>query len=406
MSAHSVHSREVDEPFDLLGTVPDGSGPMWLHQGGGLVGMGEVARFDIPPGPGRFERAQAELANFFSSCEVHDEVEELGSGPVAFGALTFDRDAAGSALVVPQVVLGSRRGRRWVTTMDGATAPPLRPAPPAEASTERIRYAGSTMSELRWLEIVAEAIDAIEEGKLDKVVLARDLLVWSKAGFDVRVLAARLAARYPQCFTFAFDVLVGATPELLVRRCGSDVESLVLAGSAARGRDEGADEALGGALLHSAKDLHEHRPAVESVRSVLSEVCSELESDVEPFLLKLANVQHLATKLQGRLSSPVSALELAGRLHPTAAICGSPTPVALELIHSLEGMERSRYSGPVGWVSASGDGEWGIALRCAELNGGRGRLFAGSGIVMGSLPEAELEETRLKLRAMQAALEG
>ena len=406
MSAHSVRSTAVEEHFDLLGSVPDDSGPVWLHEGGGLVGMGEAARFEIAPGPGRFERAQAAVASFFSSCEVQDEVEELGSGPVAFGAFSFDRNAPGSALVVPQVVLGSRRGRRWVTAVDGAAAPTLHPSSPAATPAERIRYAGSTMSELRWLEIVAEAVAAIEDGELDKVVLARDLLVWSKAGFDLRVLAGRLATLYPQCFTFVFDGLIGATPELLVRRRGQEVESLVLAGSAARGRDEAADERLGLDLLHSAKDLDEHRPAVESVRSVLAEVCSELESDVEPFLLKLANLQHLATNLRGRLASAVSALELAGRLHPTAAICGTPTPAALELIHSLEGMERARYSGPVGWVSASGDGEWGIALRCAEMNGGRGRLFAGSGIVKGSLPEAELEETRLKLRAMQAALEG
>jgi menaquinone-specific isochorismate synthase len=406
MSAHSVRSTVVEEPFDLLANLPDGSGPVWLHEGGGLVGLGEAARFEIAPGAGRFERSQAAIASFFSSCAVHDEVEELGSGPVAFGAFTFDRDAAGSALVVPQVVLGSRGGRRWVTAVDGAEPPPLRASPPTPAPTERIRYAGSTMSELRWLEIVARVIGAIEEGKLDKVVLARDLLVWSKTGFDVRVLAGRLATLYPQCFTFVFDELIGATPELLVRRRGLDVESLVLAGSAARGRDEAADETLGFDLLNSVKDLDEHRPALESVRSVLSGVCSELGSDAEPFLLKLANVQHLATKLRGRLASPLSALELAGSLHPTAAICGTPTTIALELIHSLEGMERARYSGPVGWISASGDGEWGIALRCAELNGGRGRLFAGSGIVKGSLPEAELEETRLKLRAMQAALEG
>ncbi|MDQ3662914.1 MAG: isochorismate synthase [Actinomycetota bacterium] len=406
MTAHLVRSTAAEEPFDLLGSVPGGSGPVWLHQGGGLVGIGEAARFEIAPGPGRFERAQAVLASFFSSCKVHDEVRRLGSGPVAFGAFTFDRDAPGSALVVPQVVLGLREGRAWVTRIDGAAAARVKvPAPPA-AAAERIRYAGSTMSELRWLEIVDEAVSAIAAGRLDKVVLARDLLVWSKSDFDLRLLAGRLAARYPQCFTFAFDGLIGATPELLVRRWGTDIESLVLAGSAARGHDEEADRALGGDLLHSLKDLDEHRPAVESVRSILNEVCTDLRSDPEPHLLKLANVQHLATRLQGRLASPASALELAGRLHPTAAICGTPTSAALELIHSLEGMERARYSGPVGWVSASGDGEWGIALRCAELNGGRGRLFAGSGIVRESLPEAELEETRLKLRAMQAALEG
>ena len=238
---------------------------------------------------------------------------------------------------MPQVVLGSRGGRHWVTAVDGAEPPPLRSSPPTPAPTERIRYAGSTMSELRWLEIVAQVIDAIEKGKLDKVVLARDLLVWSKTGFDMRLLAGRLATLYPQCFTFVFDGLIGATPELLVRRRGLDVESLVLAGSAARGRDEAADETLGFDLLHSVKDLDEHRPALESVRSVLSEVCSELRSDAEPFLLKLPNVQHLATKLRGRLASPLSALELAGSLHPTAAICGTPTSIALDLIQVARG---------------------------------------------------------------------
>jgi menaquinone-specific isochorismate synthase len=369
------------------------------------VGLGEAGRIEIAPGAGRFERAHAALTSWFSSCEVHDEVSEPGSGPVAFGAFTFDAEASGSVLVIPRVVLGARSGRYWITSVDGAEPPAAPPAVP-HPSDERIRYAGSTVSELTWLEVVAEAVSRIKRGELDKVVLARDLLVWSKTDFDLLVLARRLAARYPQCFTFALEGLIGATPDLLVRRRGAALESLVLAGSAARGKDEAEDEKRGRGLLSSDKDLDEHRPAVESVRLVLSELCSDLEIDDKPHLLKLANVQHIATWVRGRLDADLSALQIAGRLHPTAAICGTPTDGAQKLIHSLEGMERARYSGPVGWVSASGDGEWGIALRCAEFKGGRGRLFAGSGIVRGSLPEEELEETRLKLRAMQAALEG
>ena len=405
MSTHSVRTVLSKSPLDLLAAASAGTGPLWLHQGGGLVGLGEAQRFEIAPGPGRFERAHAALAGWFSSCQVHDEVFEPGSGPVAFGAFTFDVEAPGSVLVIPRVVLGARGGRHWITSVDEAE-PPAAPLPAPHASDERIRYAGSSVSELTWLEVVAEAIACIKRGELDKVVLARDLLVWSKTDFDLLVLARRLAARFPQCFTFALEGLIGATPELLARRRGAAVESLVLAGSAARGKDGAEDDDLGRSLLASAKDLDEHRPAVESVRVVLRGLCSTLEIDDSPHLLKLANVQHIATWARGKLSADLSALQIAGGLHPTAAICGTPTDRAQKLIRSLEGMERARYSGPVGWVSATGDGEWGIALRCAEFKCGRGRLFAGSGIVRDSLPEEELEETRLKLRAMQAALEG
>jgi menaquinone-specific isochorismate synthase len=197
---------------------------------------------------------------------------------------------------------------------------------------------------------------------------------------------------------------VGATPELLIRRRGASVESLVLAGTARRAAVEADDAAVGAELLSSAKDNREHEFAVDSVALVLAGVCDDLTVDDGPFLLKLANVQHLATRVRGRLAEPLSALELAGRLHPTAAVCGTPRAEAEGLIRRLEGMERGRYAGPVGWVDAAGDGEFGIALRCAEVNGARARLFAGNGIVADSRPEAELEETRLKLRAMQSAL--
>jgi len=229
--------------------------------------------------------------------------------------------------------------------------------------------------------------------------------VWSKTPFDGRLLARRLNRRFPGCLTFLVDGLVGATPELLVRRRGRELDSLALAGTAARGGDAGEDERLGAALLASDKDRREHRLLAEPLARRLDGLCDSLEHEDEPHLLRLDNVMHLATRFRGTLAEPApSALEIAGHLHPTPAVGGVPTPAAVDLIRELEGMDRARYAAPVGWVDAEGDGEWGIALRCAQLSGARARLFAGAGIVAGSLPEDELEETRVKLLAMRSAL--
>jgi menaquinone-specific isochorismate synthase len=394
----------LDGPLDLLWTLPDPRGYVWVHHGAGLVGWGEHLRIEIGAGGERFDEAEDRLRRVFDQARVEDEVGDFGTGPVAFGAFTFDDARRGSALVIPKVVVGQAEGRSWLTTVGGHDPPPLR-AQPSPSAPARIRYAGSSVSEVNWLEAVSDAVAAIKGGGLRKVVLARDLLVWSKSELEPRALAQRLAQRYPECFTFFCDGLIGATPELLVRRRGSRVESTVLAGSAPRGATSQDDDRLGHSLLASVKDLDEHTPAREAVEGVLASLCSSLEVDPEPWLLRLANVQHLATRLRGTLTERLSALEIAGRLHPTPAICGTPTPDALGIIAALEGLDRARYSGPVGWVSAKGDGEWGIALRCAELSGNRARLFAGAGIVADSLPEDELEETRIKLRAMQSALE-
>jgi menaquinone-specific isochorismate synthase len=323
-----------------------------------------------------------------------------GSLPIAFGSFAFDPNGV-SDLVIPTAVLRSDGERTRIDySGDDPPAPEGRPLP---ADVPRIRYAGSTISEVAWIEAVDAAVAEIGGSDLDKVVLARDLLVWAKAPLDRRLLAARLSLRFPECYTFIFGTLVGATPELLVRRAGQSVESLVLAGSARRGIDEAEDAEIGAALLSSEKDVGEHRFSVESVTDVLDEVCSDVSAD-GPFLMPLANVQHIATRVTGTAGGDQSALEIAGLLHPTAAVCGAPRAAAMDAIRRLEGMDRGRYSGPVGWVDADGDGEFGIALRCAEVDGTRARLFAGNGIVADSRPEAELEETRLKLRAMQDAL--
>jgi menaquinone-specific isochorismate synthase len=399
----SEHLQVVTVEFqsaNLLEELEDPRGLAWVQHGEGLVAWGQAARITVDPGTDRFDRATAALNKLFSTLDVTDEVGEPGTGPVAFGTFTFDPLEAGSVLIVPSIVVGRREGRSWITRIgrepkfDRAEAP----------EDDRIRYWGPSAPEVGWLDAVATAEKAVRNGELEKVVLARDMRVWSKTELSPRRLVKRLAERFPECYSFSVDGLIGATPELLVRTKGAHVTSVILAGSIRRGADEAEDEVLGRQLLDSAKDAVEHDIAVRSVSELLPEFCESLSIAESPRLLKLANVQHLATEIQGEMRSTYSALEVAGTLHPTAAVCGLPRAGAMDMIRRLEGMSRARYAGPVGWVDAQGNGEWGIALRCAELDGGNARLFAGGGIVAGSTPEGELDETRIKLLAMQSAL--
>jgi menaquinone-specific isochorismate synthase len=402
----TVTTVSVAEPGDLLARLPSPAVSAWIHHGDGLVGWGEAARLTIPAGEDRFATGEKWLAELFDAAQVRDEVDVPGSGPVAFGSFTFDPASDGSVLIVPAVVTGRRSGVAWQTTItaDGEVPPSLARSIPA--STGELRWSDGSLTAPQWEQVVAAAVARIRAGELRKVVLARDLQACASADIDVRVLLARLAARSPGCYTFACAGLVGATPELLIRREGPEVRSLVLAGTMARGGSKADDEALSKALLGSAKNAEEHRYSVESVRDLLTPLCAELEVDPEPYLLQMADYQHLATSVSGVLARDTSALALAASLHPTAAICGTPTDAALELIRELERMDRGRYSGPVGWVDARGNGEWGIALRCGEIDGSRARLFAGCGIVAGSQPDAELAETETKFRPMRRALEG
>ena len=349
-----------------------------------LAGFGAIELIDPGPVPDRYARIK--------SLPV----------PLAFVSLTFDDNSSGSVVAVPELVVEIREGR---TQHFGDSARlPTQPAP-IRPQLDRPRFAGSSLPDHLWLEAVGSILDSIAEGLVEKVVLARDHALWSKDRFDPYRILASLIHRFPDCFLFLIEGLVGASPELLIRKSGDRIESVTLAGTAARGRTEREDEALGQELLTDPKTETEHRLAATAVGDVLRSLASDLAHPRSPELLRLANVQHLATPFSGHLDSDLHILDLVARLHPTPAVGGVPTKPALDAIHRLEAMDRNRYAGPVGFVRENGDGEIAIALRCAELSGARARLFAGNGIVKGSIPEDELEETRLKLMAMLSALE-
>jgi menaquinone-specific isochorismate synthase len=411
-----VRTVAVPDPGDLLERIPQPDVVAWVHHGAGLAGWGEAARVTLPAGEDRFTAGEKWLRSVFDAAEVDDQVRVRGSGPVAFGTFTFDASSDGSVLVVPRVLLGrDGRGQAWLTSVteqgQAARAVPRWPLPVTSglAAPTGLSWQEGSLPGPRWEQAVAEAVAAIKAGSLRKVVLARDVFGTAAQPIDTRILLQRLAVRYPGCYTFACDGMIGATPELLVSRAGREVSALVLGGTLPRGADPAEDEALGQELLASAKNNEEHAYAVVSIREALAPLCEVLEVEARPALLKFPNLQHLGTRVRGTLAgggTPKSALALAAAVHPPAAVCGTPTGAALDLIRELEHMDRERYAGPVGWVDAEGNGEWGIAIRCAQLSGRTARLFAGCGIVAGSDPAAELAETLVKLQPMRGALEG
>jgi menaquinone-specific isochorismate synthase len=404
-----ARSRVVDTTTDLLELLPGPDDTLsWVRQGDGLVGWGEAARF-TPSGPDRFEQAAAWWREFAAEMDVYDEVGLPGSGLVAFVSMAFADDPGDSVLVVPEVVVGRRDGVTWVTEISGelprsAGVHPVRPV----RTPGSIRYATGQLSVTGYREAVRRAVARLRDGELGKVVLAHDLIASVAAEdspVDPRYLLHGLADRYPNCWTFAVDGLVGATPELLLRRTGETVSARVLAGTVWP-RDDLDTDQLAANLLASAKNQEEHRYAVESLAATLAPFCSALTVPADPEVLRLRNVLHLATDVHGTLADDVSLLTLTGAAHPTAAVGGTPREAAVALITELEGMDRGRYAGPVGWIDAAGDGEFGIALRCAQVAGATVRLFAGCGIVADSDPDSEVVEAAAKFVPMRDALES
>jgi menaquinone-specific isochorismate synthase len=391
---------EVGDPGDLLTWLPAGEAFAFLRGGDGIVGWGEAARLTDPT-PG-------EVDALLGAITARDDVGLPGCGAVAVASLGFDPPTDSSVVVVPKVVLGRRDGRSWLTLVNPPGAvevPALVRRPVAAASAPPAAVSATIPSESQWGAAVAQAVVALRAGDLDKVVLARAIEVTAETDLDARAVAARLATRFPACFTFLCDGLVGASPELLIRRIGRHAESLVLAGTVRRGASAEEDAELERELLASAKNAIEHRWAAESVRDVLASVAADLVSDPRPQLLRLANLSHLATHVEAWLPvSAPSALALALLLHPSAAVGGAPRADALAMIRQLEAAPRGRYAAPVGWVDANGDGEFAIALRCAQLSGNVARLWAGAGIVADSDPDSEIAETTVKFDAVLSAL--
>lgn len=423
-----VRTRAVQAGGSLADRVPGAGALAWIRRGEGIVGWGEALRITTG-GPDRFAHADAAWRRVTATAEVTDETHTRGSGLVAFGSFAFADDSpAGGSLVVPAVLLG-RRGDSWFLTTvervgeptDPTTAQAIAAArwpgqdageasalgPATRATTPDVAtVTGGALDAGRWSDAVAATVRRIDTGDVDKVVLARDLLVEAASPVDEGAVLRSLAAEYPTTWTFAVDGLLGATPEMLARTDTGLVASRVLAGTIRRSGDDTADLALAASLARSGKDLAEHRFAVRSVVDALRPLCAGMNVPDDPYVLHLSNVMHLATDVTGALAGSVSSLGIAAALHPSAAVCGTPTKDALTIIAETEGMDRGRYAGPVGWLDARGDGEWGIALRCGQLSTDRRhmRLFAGCGVVSGSDPAAELAEANAKFIPMAQAL--
>ncbi|RAX47208.1 isochorismate synthase [Arthrobacter sp. AQ5-06] len=415
----------------------------WTRREAGLVGFGEIARFTAT-GPERFLEADIWWRHLVLEADINGSVELPGTGPVAFGSFAFSKKSAHeSRLIVPEIVVGVRDGRYWLThlTLDGGelteagalaaldnwlsggsagdgtsgdlTAGPggavVRPLPTAEGAT---LHTGS-LSEEDWMAAVAAGVAEIRTGALEKLVLARDIVATVPSGVNAAQVLRELAVRYRECWTYGVDGLVGATPEMLIQVEGRTAQARVLAGTLDRRDAHGeagipmdyAERVLAG----SEKQRHEHEIAIQSLTSQLAPFSEAMNAHAEPFILELPNVWHLASDVKAELAEVEghvpTCLALINALHPTAAVCGTPTLVAGALIRKLEHLDRGPYAGPVGWLDAAGNGEWGIALRGAVIEDPHTvRLYAGCGIVDGSQPEAELAETWAKFRPMLESL--
>ncbi|MCE7482614.1 MULTISPECIES: isochorismate synthase [Microbacterium] len=421
-----VQTREIDPVEDLLAYAHPSAPLAWLRRGDGIVAAGDAMPtfIRIPAGTASMRSAMMADAwrDLAAAAEIDDPMSLPGTGLVGFGALTFDEDSASeSVLIVPSVILGKRKGRGWITRIApaGDDLPQDRPDATLERRPYGPHWAGTLgpgqQTPNGYQASIRAALGLIGAGEISKVVLARDLAGTVPGGSDLRRLVRELSAGYPDTWTFAVDGLIGASPETLVTVQGGTVTARVLAGTIGRGADADEDNAVSASLSSSVKDIDEHEYAVQSVLVSLRPHTRALASSEQPFLLKLPNLFHLATDVEGELSDGASALDLVGALHPTAAVAGTPTKAAIAAIRELEPFDRGRYAGPVGWVDGNGNGEWAIALRCAQFEVGSLRgtdegetlgvtAYAGAGIVAASDPETELLETRVKFRPLVDAL--
>jgi menaquinone-specific isochorismate synthase len=400
------------------------------RDGFALAALGSVHEV-ISRGPRRFGELFASCAELARG-RLSDEPDRLpaGAGPVWVGGFAFGPDGGRAAqwssfppalLVLPEVAL-HRSGRRTHLTLCALSGPGIDPGTASRRLGARLAALGESRLPLadphptaesgiasvlppeRFEESVAQAVGRIRAGELEKVVLAREVVVESPRAHEPAAVYGALRELFPSCFCFCCGspeaAFVGASPELLVRRSGSGAATVALAGSTRRSADPAVDGHLGEQLLRSVKDRREHEIVVRRIERALRSQAVWVETAPEPGLVKVANIQHLATPIHAQLSEPRSAVEVAGLLHPTPAVGGEPRDRALATIAELEGLDRGWYAGPVGWMDAAEDGEFCVAIRSALLRDRAAHLFAGNGIVADSDPEAELAETEIKLDAL------
>ncbi|WP_405667080.1 isochorismate synthase [Streptomyces sp. NBC_01166] len=332
--------------------------------------------------------------------ETLDSARRAGDpAPVVVGSVPFAPDGE-AALAVPETV-------RWATALREDPLIALHGSAAGQGDGWRIREVPAAEE---YSAAVAAVVERMRAGEFDKVVLARTLELTSARDLDLPAMLSRLARRDPDGYTFAVPsgpgrTLVGASPELLVSRRGNRLVANPLAGSAQRSGDLAEDVRRAAALLDSPKDLHEHAVVVDAIREALAPFCVSLDVPERPTLVRTAAMWHLSTTLTGELRDPSStALDLASALHPTPAVCGTPTDVARQVIAESEPFDRGAYTGMVGWQNADGDGDWVVTIRCAEAEGRTLRLFAGAGVVAESSPAAETAETAAKFRTFLSAV--
>lgn len=397
----SVETVAIGDPGPLLDLAEPRHPLAFVRRSEGLVARGEAVRLEFR-GAGRIADAASAWRALVADAVVTDPIGLPGTGLVALGSFAFaDDSAATSVLIVPSTIYGRRDGVTWRTTVTGP--PPARDTDDRPGEYRPIAFAPGALDPDAYRRAVATAIDRIESGSLHKAVLARDLVGRIDAAADLVKPLRVLADTYPDTFVFAIDQLLGASPETLVGTAGGIVTARVLAGTVGRGADGMSDTTAAATLAASRKDVAEHEFALASVLAALGPLTSRLRSSAHPFALKLPNLWHLASDVSGALESGSSALDLVAALHPTAAVAGDPCDQALAAIADLEPFDRGRYAGPVGWVDANGDGEWAVALRCAQVAGDTVTAYAGAGIVAGSHPDRELAETTLKFRPIVEA---
>ena len=399
-----VTTTHLGEHLPLLDLLPDANPVSWIRGGEGLVGWGCFATTTVR-GPHRFADARTWWSKQLEGFAITNSVHGNGTGPILFASFSFSSDDE-SVLVIPSVIVGKKGDKSWITWIGSTPQPELNLIAP-ETAENSIAWDVGSDTDSAWKSRVSVAVERIQSGALDKVVLARDFTGRSATTIEPRSILKKLANEYPSTGSFAVDGLIGATPELLLRLSRKMVTSRVLAGTISKTGDDERDLALAASLARSSKDLEEHEYAVRSVADALEPFCTSTNVPESPYVLHLANVMHLATDVTGALAeklSHVDAFTILEQLHPSAAVCGTPREQAAKLIAEIESISRGRYAGPVGWIDAAGDGELGIALRCGQIDADSIRIFAGCGIVAGSDPAKELAESQAKLVPMRSAL--